>query len=58
MLTLIVTTNKTMTQNTNRPVKDAKGLSIGDIVNNFTAKDIHDSIYSLNDALKNSLETF
>lgn len=41
-----------MTQKTNRTVKEAKGIAIGDSVSNFNAKDIHDSMYSLIESLK------
>lgn len=41
-----------MTQNTIRTVREAQGIAIGDSVPNFTAKDIHDSTYSLNESLK------
>jgi len=40
-----------MAQETIRPVKEANGLAVGDSVFNFEAKDIHDSTYTLNDAL-------
>lgn len=35
----------------NRTVKKAKGLSVGDSVADFSAKDLHDSLFVLKDAL-------
>ncbi len=40
-----------MAQNTNRPVIEAKGLKVGEKINNFKAKDIYDLEYSLKNAL-------
>lgn len=39
-------------QSTIRSVENAKGIMIGDSVSNFIANDIHDSIYSLSNALE------
>lgn len=53
MLILFAATNFTMAQKTIRPVKDAKGLNIGDTVSDFSANDIHGKNYSLKNALTN-----
>jgi peroxiredoxin len=37
---------------TTKKVKEAQGLAIGDTVHQFTAKDVNDSLYSLQEALK------
>jgi peroxiredoxin len=40
-------------QNTYRTATTAKGLQVGDTVNDFTATDLHGNIYQLSSALKN-----
>jgi peroxiredoxin len=41
-----------MAQQEYRTVKEAKGLQVGDLVKNFTAKDLNDNDFSLDNALK------
>lgn len=42
-----------MAQTKYKSVKEAKGLQVGETVKDFSAVDIHDSIFMLSDALKN-----
>ena len=39
-------------QNNYKKVNEAKGLLVGEVVKNFSAKDVNDSTYSLNEDLK------
>lgn len=40
-----------MAQTTYKTVKEAKGLQVGDIVKDFSATDLHDSTFTLSEAL-------
>lgn len=41
-----------MAQSNYKTVKEAKGLQVGDLVHDFSAKDLHDSTFTLSEALK------
>ena len=52
-LLLISLSLNTMAQKEYRSAKEAKGLSVGTKVNDFTAMDLHDNHFTLSEALKN-----
>jgi len=52
-LILIALYLNTMAQKEYRSAKEAKGLLVGTKVNDFTALDLHDNLFTLSDALKN-----
>lgn len=41
-----------MAQSNYKTVKEAKGLQVGDLVQDFSAKDMHDSTFALSESLK------
>lgn len=41
-----------MAQSNYKTVKEAKGLQVGDLVQDFSAKDLHDSTFTLSEAFK------
>jgi len=53
LLIFIFNFNTIMAQNTIRPIKDAKGIEVGDFVKDFDGEDIHSKHYSLASALRN-----
>jgi peroxiredoxin len=52
-LILISLSLNTMAQKEYRSAKEAKGLLVGAKVNDFTALDLHDNLFTLSEALKN-----
>lgn len=52
ILLLTVLNANIMAQSNYKSVKEAKGLQVGDTVTDFTAVDLHDSVFTLSEALK------
>ncbi len=52
MILILLNSTSIMAQDTYRKVKDAKGLQIGQTVNDFSAIDLHDNKFTLSEALQ------